>query len=256
MRAAGRPDSTITLRVGHLRHIFAALEAADPWTITTEQLVDYLSLQPWKPNTRRSYRASLRQFYTWAQATGRRPDNPGVLIPSVSVPRGLPRPTPEQVYRQALIDADDRVRLMIKLAAHCGLRRGEIARVHSRDVGQDLLGWNLRVRGKGGHERVVPLTNELARELRDLPAGWAFPSSARAGAPLTPAHVGKLVSAALPDAWTCHTLRHRCATVAYWANKDIRAVQELLGHAKADTTALYTKVPFGDIRAAVTAAAA
>ena len=85
-------------------------------------------------------------------------------------------------------------------------------------------------------------------ELRALPAGWAFPSSAQPG-PLTPAHVGKLVSRALADGWTCHTLRHRCGTVAYAGSKDLRAVQELLGHARTDTTALYTKVAEASIRA-------
>lgn len=254
LRAANNTKDTIDQRVYHVTRMLRETKA-DPWLMTSEDLVDWLGSKPWKPNTLRSYRASFRAFFTWAQGIGRRPDNPGLLIPRVKVPRGLPRPTPEHVYRVAAAQADERVRLMIHLAAVCGLRRGEISRVRREDVVEDLLGRSLRVIGKGGHERYVPLPDELARELRALPAGWAFPSSARPG-PLTPAHVGKLVSRALPDGWTCHTLRHRCGTVAYAARKDLRAVQELLGHARPETTALYTKVGRGDIRDAMLAAAA
>lgn len=141
---------------------------------------------------------------------------------------------------------------MLKLAGVCGLRRGEIARVRREDITEDLVGWTLRVRGKGGHERLVPLPDDLAREILKQSPGWLFPSPKTSG-PLTAAHVGVLVSALLPEGWTCHTLRHRCATVAYADQRDLRAVQELLGHAKPETTALYTEVPLDAIRSAVRA---
>lgn len=143
---------------------------------------------------------------------------------------------------------------MVQLAAVCGLRRGEIARSRREDVVDDLLGRSLVVRGKGGHVRSVPLPEGLAVELVALPAGWLFPSPR--GGHLTPAHVGKVVSRLLPDDWTCHTLRHRCATVAYHASHDLRAVQELMGHAKPETTAVYTLVPQDSVRALVRATSA
>lgn len=255
LRAAGRPATTIGLRTYHVRRVMGEIET-DPWSLTTEMLVDYLGAQNWAPETRRSYRASLRSFYKWAQATGRRGDDPAALLPTIKLPRGIPRPTPDAMYREALTKADDRVRLMVQLAAWCGLRRGEIARVRREDVVEDLVGHSLIVKGKGGHERLVPLMPDLARTLLEAPPGWIFPSSARPGAPLTAHHVGKLVSGVLPEGWTCHTLRHRCATVAYEADRDLRAVQELLGHAKPETTARYTRVPLDAIRAAVRAASA
>lgn len=229
----------------------------DPYTLSVEDLVVYLgSKRSWSAETRRSYRASLRTFYSWAQATGRRLDNPAGLLPSVKVPRGIPRPAPDLIYRAALLEADRRSRLMIQLAAQCGMRRGEIARTRREHVVPDLVGHSLHVIGKGGHERLVPLPRDLAREMLESPPGWLFPSSARAGAHLTPHHVGKLVSRHLPEGWTTHTLRHRCATVAYASTRDLRAVQELLGHAKPETTARYTQVPVDAIRQAVNAAAA
>ncbi|MCW2754669.1 MAG: hypothetical protein JWQ32_2080 [Marmoricola sp.] len=253
MRAAGRPETTIGLRVYHVKRVLTDL-GTDPWTLDVEQLVTYLAEQRWAPETRRAYRASLRAFYSWAQACGRRLDSPAHLLPPIRVPRSLPRPTPEQVYRAAWLAADGRGRLMISLAAQCGLRRGEVARLRREDVVPDLFGHSLRVIGKGGHVRNVPLPDQLARDLLACPAGYLFPSPA--GGHLTPAHVGVIVSRLLADGWTMHTLRHRCATVAYAVERDLRAVQELLGHAKPETTARYTQVPVDAVRAAVRAASA
>ena len=253
LRAAGRPSTTIQLRTYHVERVFGDL-GVDPWVVETEELVVYLAEQDWAAETRRSYRASLRSFYAWAQATGRRADSPAHLLPVVKVPRALPRPTPEAIYRSALRAAGLRERLMLELAAVCGLRRGEIARVRREDVVDDLLGRSLMVKGKGGHVRAVPLPPGLAAQILDQAAGWIFASPR--GGPLTPAHVGKLVSQLLPEGWTCHTLRHRCATVAYHASRDLRAVQELLGHAKPETTAVYTLVPEESVRALVVATSA
>lgn len=255
MRAAGRPETTIGLRTYHVRRALQReLGHLDPWGLSVEDLVCWLGGQSWKPETRRAYRASLRAFFWWAQATGRRADNPGALIPVVTVPRGLPRPAPENVVVAALGVADEETRLMIRLAAVCGLRRGEIARVRVEDLEPDLLGMSLRVHGKGGHVRQVPVPDDVAASIRRRGSGWVFPSPRRPGEHLTPHHVGVMVSRVLPEGWTCHTLRHRCATVAYRSTRDLRAVQELLGHAKPETTARYTQVPQDAVRAAVVAA--
>jgi integrase/recombinase XerC len=253
MRTAGQPQSTIELRTYHVGRVMREL-ATSPWELTTDELVAFLASQGWAPETRRAYRASLRAFYRWAQASGRRQDSPADLIPPIKLPRSMPRPTPEDVFAAALAKADGRERLMLQLAGVCGLRRGEIARCRREDVEPDLMGWTLRVKGKGGHVRMVPLPDEIAATIRSRPEGWLFPSPQRPG-PLTAAHVGVLVSGLLPKGWTCHTLRHRCATRALEVTKDLRAVQELLGHAKPETTALYTLVCDDRVRAAMQAAA-
>lgn len=253
LRAAGRPNTTIELRTYHVRRFASETDIA-PLAVTTDDLVFWLAGHAWAPETRRAYRASFRGFYRWMQATGARADSPADLLPVVMVPRGRPRPTPELVYRDALVRAGPRERLMVQLAACCGLRRGEIARVRREDVEIVLVDYALRVVGKGSHVRLVPLPDSLARDLLAAPPGWLFPSPA--GGHLTEHHVGKLVSALMPPGWTCHTLRHRCATVAHRATRDLRAVQELLGHAKPETTARYTESPLDDIRLAMLAAAA
>jgi integrase len=252
LRATGAPETTVRLRTYHLRRL-AADVTDPPHRLGFEALARWLAAHDWSPNTRRAYRSSLRSFYTWARTTGRVQKSPAHLLPPVAVPRGRPRPAPEAAYAEALASADERARLAIMLAARCGLRRGEVARLERADVEPDLIGHALRVRGKGGHVRMVPLPADLAAAILARPDGWLFPSTH--GEHLTPHHLGKLVSRCLPGELTMHTLRHRCATVAYAGTGDLRAVQELLGHAKPETTARYTAVADEAIRRAMEAAA-
>ena len=129
---------------------------------------------------------------------------------------------------------------MIRLAGEHGLRRAEIAVVHTRDVTHDLLGYSLIVHGKGGRERQVPLADDVADAILDA-AGYAFPG--KIDGHLSPWWVGKLVSRLLPAGWTTHTLRHRFATVSYAEDHDVFAVQDLMGHASPATTLRYVQLP-------------
>jgi len=156
LRATGAPETTIGQRTYHLGRLAPDFPRG-PGTVTFDALASWLAAHDWSPNTRRAYRGSLRAFWSWLMATGRAADSPAHLLPPVKVPRGRPRPTPEAAYREALTAADDRARLAIMLAAQCGLRRSEIARVRREDLEPDLVGHALRVAGKGGHVRIVPL---------------------------------------------------------------------------------------------------
>lgn len=247
MVAAGLPATTIALRRYHLTRVVEGVGRRTPATVTVTDLEAWLARQNWAPNTRRSYRSSLRAFYTWALAAGVVTISPAHLLPPVKVPRAVPRPTPEILFRRAVKAADDRERLGLMLAGVCGLRRGEIAAARRADLEADLAGWSLRVIGKGGHVRLVPVPDELAAFVTSRPPGWLFPSSH--GGHLTPHHLGKIISSTLPEGWTTHTLRHRCGTRAYAATKDLLEVQTLLGHAKPETTAIYVAVPMTAVRA-------
>lgn len=143
---------------------------------------------------------------------------------------------------------------MLVLAAEAGCRRAEIAAARREDLEIGVKGACLRIVGKGSHARMVPISDSLARLIADRPAGWLFPSTV-AGQHLAPAYVGQLMSALLPGDWTAHTLRHRFATAAYAVDHDLRAVQELLGHASVATTQVYTAVPDGAKRRAASGAA-
>ncbi len=250
--AGGKSAGTQSMRIYHLTR--AGRELSKPPTrVTMDDLVAWMATKDWAPNTKRAYRGSLRSFFTWMVATGRTHSNPAAGLPPVKIPRGRPRPIPEGDYAEAVSHADERTRLAMLLAGQCGLRRGEISRARREDVEVDLGGHSLRVLGKGGHTRLVPLTDDLAREILAHDDGWLFPSSH--GGHLTAHHLGKTIAAALAAGHTTHSLRHRCATVSYAGTRDLRAVQELLGHAKPETTAIYTLVPDSAVRAAMLAAA-
>jgi integrase len=256
-RAIAVPQTTIKLRlywVGRVAKEFAPGPAA----VTFEALVAWFAAGTWGPETRRSIRASLRSFWDWMMVTGRATESPAHQLPRVKVPRAKPRPAPEADFQFALSIADRRTRLAIMLAGYCGLRRGEIARLRREDMEPDLLGWALRVVGKGGHVRMVPLPREIVVEIQRTESGWLFPSTRgyEQGRHISPAWLAKLVKRHLPRELTTHTLRHRCGTVAYAKTKDLRAVQELLGHTRPETTARYTLIPDADVRAAMQAAVA
>jgi integrase/recombinase XerC len=258
MRTANRSPGTIALRTFHVRRVLDELGVETLGDVTTEQLVELLANKRWKPNTRRSYRASLRTFFSWARASGLIERSPVDLIPAPQLPRSKPHPLPEPAYRTALQVAryDQRLRVAIQLGGQCGLRRGEIAQVHRDDVVEDLVGSTLRVIGKGGHERYVPLPAELADQLLALPRDWLFPSPRIPGRHATSGAVGRWISSVLPAGYTTHSLRHRCGTMALRnSGGDLRAVQELLGHAKAETTQIYTLIGQDAIRAAMESAA-
>lgn len=251
MVAAGRPKSTLDLRTYQMRRF--AEDNPSPWEQTTDTIIDWLVLQDWSTETRRSYRAALRSFYRWAMARGMVELDPASMLPPIKAGDRRPRPTPEGILAEALRTADPRTRLMIILAARHGLRRAEIAQVHSRDLAGGRGGWSLRVHGKGNKERVIPIGDEAAQLLRDRPAGWVFPG--QIDGHLSPRWVGDLVQRHLPAGWTTHTLRHRFATVAYRGSRDLLAIQELLGHSKPETTRLYVELPDDSLRAAMLFAA-
>lgn len=252
MTSAHRSRETIAMRVYHVSRF--AQSTRDPWVVTVDELAEWLGSHRWAAETARSYRASMRSFYQWAYLTRRVVEDPSALLPAVRVPIGEPRPAPEAVYRGGCEVADARVRLMLALAWCEGLRRGEIARIHSDDLEPDLTGWSLRVAGKGGRVRRVPLLGEIAEQLQALPAGYAFPG--KDDGHLSPRWVGRLIADALPGNWTAHPLRHAFATRTHESSgHDLRVVQELLGHSSLATTQRYVAVDDAAKRAAVLRAA-
>lgn len=254
MATMGIRSTTIDLRRYQLGRVARMTSSGDPWAVRPEDLAAWAASVRWAANTRRSYRTTLRGFYRWGVEAGHVDVSPALGLPRVRPAPPNPRPAPDHVYRPALAAAGRRERMMLRLMAEHGLRRGEVALVHTRDLERDLAGWSLLVHGKGGRERIVPLLDDVAALLRGLPGGYAFPG--RIDGHLSPAWVGKVVSRLLVDDWTGHKLRHRAGT-AWWvaSGHDVLTVGELLGHADPKTTRLYVKVPDARLREVVNAAA-
>lgn len=267
LAAAGRRPQTIRQHRMHLG-MFARTHT-EPLGVTESAILAYLGSRDWAPETRKSARSVLRTFYAWAVRAGHTANSPALYLPAVRVPGGTPHPVPTAVLDAALSAADDKTRLMVLLAAYAGLRRAEIAAVHpARDISDGVL----HVTGKGGRRRLVPLhpvlveaiTNELdRRRAGQVGSGFRYRNAATAdgylfpgqlpGSCTTPDAIGASVSPLLGEHYSAHGLRHRFATRAYAGTRDIRAVQELLGHSKPETTARYTAVPDGALKDAVMA---
>lgn len=144
---------------------------------------------------------------------------------------------------------------MLRLAAEAGLRRGEVARLESSDLIEDLVGYSLRVVGKGERVRIVPLKDDLAREVRlSVRDGRAYLFPGKDNGHLSPGYVGKIISRLLPEGCTMHALRHRFATRVHNATGDLLTTQQLLGHASPATTQLYVLIAQDRLRAAINAA--
>jgi len=246
LRAAGRPATTVQARTDQLVNAARTIGVPSPWDVTPDDLIGWLGTRGWSNETARSRRAALRSFYAWAMTAGHTTTNPALSLPSVRPTPPMPRPAPDTAIRDALQAAGPRERLMIRLAAEVGLRRAEIAALHTGDVQRDAYGWVLWVRGKGQKVRRLPIPADLAQELRQRGDGWVFPG--RAEGHLSPRWVGKVVGGLLPGELTAHTLRHRFATETYAIDHDILAVQQLLGHASPNTTQRYVALPAEDLR--------
>ena len=250
LKAAGLSAQTIKSRRYKMVHLATLLMPSGPKDVTTEQIVQAFARQQWKPETRKAYRNTISSFFRWLHKSGRRSDDPSLDVPRVKKPHAHPRPCPDRYIAAAMEMATPSERLMIRLGAECGLRRGEIARVHSDDVVADSAGRSLIVRGKGDKQRIVPLPDDLAGIIMDA-HGYLFPG--RFGGHVEESYVGDHISHLLPDGYGAHTLRHRFATVTYATTHDLFVVAELLGHESVETTEHYVAMPDGRLRAATAA---
>ena len=247
LAAGGASAGTVRLRRGYLARL-AGHVGGDLLGATPEQLVGFVGTPGWAPATRQSARASVRSFYCWAVEAGLLEQDPSRRLPGVRVPAGVPHPVGEVVLEAALAAADLEQTRMLLLGAFAGLRRAEIAAVHT----SHLTPFGLAVTGKGGRQRVIPVHPLLRAALADVPAGWVFPSYRKPGQHVTGSHVYKRLRPLLGDA-SPHALRHRFATRAYQGTTDLLAVQRLLGHSKPETTVRYTQLSPDSLAAAVAA---
>lgn len=250
LRAAGLSAQTIKSRRYKMVHLAALFMPSGPEDVTTEQIVQVFARQQWKPETRKAYRNTISSFFRWLHKSCRRSDDPSLDVPRVKKPHAHPRPCPDKYITAAMEKATAAEKLMIRFGAECGLRRGEIARVHSDDVVADSAGHSLIVRGKGDKQRIVPLPDDLAAIVMDA-NGYLFPG--RFGGHVEESYIGDHISRLLPDGYAAHTLRHRFATTAYAATHDLFVVAELLGHESVETTEHYVAMPDGRLREATAA---
>jgi site-specific recombinase XerC len=254
--ASGVARTSTYTRRQHLQHI-ASRVPYGPWQLTTDDIAGFMAQHDWAQETRRSRLTTYRAFYGWAVKTARMAADPTEPIDKVKPGKPNPRPVPDRVYLAALAQADDDERLWIDLAAEHGLRRAEIACIHSDDIVETLLGHDLIVHGKGNKTREVPLTRAMAIALLDRVKrqgrGHLFPGDE--GGHVSARWLGTRVNRLLDGPWTIHKLRHRAAT-RFWiaSSGDPYVVADLMGWASLAMVRTYVKLPDDRKRSIVEAA--
>lgn len=195
--------------------------------------------------TRHIYAGHLRAFYNWAMTAGLARRNPVLSAPVPRRPRYLPRPIDDDSLFVAIETAQPRVRAILTLAAFAGLRACEIARLRREDILDRAPEPRLLIHGKGDRPRAVSLSAVLMAELTRYGLPRRGPVIRRwdgLGGPVSPSLISSAANRHLHDLGipdTLHSLRHWSATTLYRDTKDIRLVQEVLGHSSPSVTAIY-----------------
>ncbi|HEX7253155.1 MAG TPA: tyrosine recombinase XerC [Thermoanaerobaculia bacterium] len=208
--------------------------------------------------------STLRSFFRWACREGYLIQNPAKGLPLPRTARTLPRALTLTDTEQLLDVRDEgyfpqRERALFELLYATGLRVSEASGLDCEDV--DLASRLVRVTGKGRRERIVPFGESAADSLVEyLDARTTLLRSAASsrsdsesqplfinarGGRLTTRSMARLLkrrlrAAGLPTGISPHALRHTFATHLLQAGADLRAIQELLGHASLSTTQKYT----------------
>ena len=224
-----------------------------------------------KSTTRARRATAIKVFFKFLRERRFVAKNPAELLEPPKKAKALPRVLSEEETFRMLdkVDGTDprdlRDRAMLEVMYGCGLRVSELCAMKTEDIIAD--GELLRVIGKGSKERIVPIGRAAGRALvaylasaRDvftkgaLSVGHVF--GTRLKKPFTRQAVFKLIreralaAGIAPERISPHVLRHCFASHMLQHGADIRAIQELLGHADIGTTQIYTHVDatrFGDI---------
>lgn len=249
----------LLLLASYLQESHQTLEIAQ-----RKDILKFLAILVQKGRSPRSlsrYLSGFRQFYQWLLREGRRQNDPCALIESPKLGRGLPKALSEQQVT-ALIEAPDtsnalglRDRAMLELMYATGLRVSELVSLELMRV--NINQGVVRVSGKGGKERLVPLGEEamtwLQRYLRDSrpelmgqgQCAQVFVTARKAGLcrqAFWHAIRKHARAAGIPYAVSPHMLRHSFATHLLNHGADLRVVQLLLGHSDLSTTQIYTHI--------------
>lgn len=266
-----RRASTHTV-AGYRRDLATAADAlagqglTDWRRVSTADLRDLLAMRHRagaKPTSLSRLASALRGFYTWQLREGRAERNPATDLRPPKKPARLPE-TIDVDDLAAMLDAtpadtlETRDHALLELFYSAGLR---LAEVETLDLARlDLAAGEARVLGKGNRERVVPVGSRavvaLKRWLGERPA-LARPDETALFVSQRGTRLSRRSIALRMERWAIghglpvhlhpHKLRHSFATHMLESSADLRAVQELLGHAHISTTQIYTHLDFAHL---------
>ena len=266
----GLADNTVAAYRRDIEQLlsFLAKRELQPVSVQTEDVRLFLSLQTWSPATRARKTAAIRSFFQFLVLTGRMTRDPGARLGSPRASLRLPRAlSVGDIERMLLLPPATplglRDRALLETLYGAGLRASEAVGLRPEEV--DLEVGFVRTMGKGGKERVVPLGRKAVQAVETYLArgrgNLGRPGEIKApflflnhrGRQLTGQAVHLIVKryaheAGMGDWVSAHTLRHSFATHLLEGGADLRAVQEMLGHADLSTTQIYTHVSTAHLR--------
>lgn len=205
--------------------------------------------------------AALRRFFAFLHDEGHRADDPGVGLPRPGAARPLPKVLSHADVDRLFAEIDARLQVdrplpgdlrlaaLVELLYGSGLRASELVSLPRNAVAPDRP--YLILRGKGGKERLVPLSDRARaavaawRSCVAVDRAFLFPSGK---GHLSRVRLHQLIKALAvnagvpPDRVSPHVLRHAFATHLMAGGADLRALQMMLGHADIATTEIYTHV--------------
>lgn len=259
----GLSEQTIGSYLGDLK-LLSSRSNKFPAALTEEDV--QIALSEWrqlklKPASIHRKISSLRTYFLFLRQNKPELSDPTARLELKPRQRPLPK-TLSRKMAQAILDAPDtdqlegiRDRALLEMLYACGLRVSELAALKNSDL--RLEEQQIRVRGKGGRERIVPiggsaiqwLQRYLAEAYPKLNLGFVVDQVfvARGGRPLTRQEIWRLVKeyglkAGAGDAISPHYFRHSFATHLLEGGMNLRSVQTLLGHQDISTTQIYTHV--------------
>jgi integrase/recombinase XerD len=205
--------------------------------------------------------AALRRFFAFLQDEGVRADDPGAALPRPGAQRALPKTLDHKDVDRlfaaiaARIDRDPadpndlRLSALVELLYGSGLRATELVSLPRNAIAPDRP--YLILRGKGGRERLVPISDRARAAVAVWRAHvatdrlWLFPSGKSHLSRIRLYQLLKALAAEAgipPDRVSPHVLRHAFATHLLEGGADLRALQSMLGHADIATTEIYTHI--------------
>lgn len=247
-------NSDLKVFCAYLTQEKTSLEAVD--SIFLQAFVDDLSLDHAPASVSRMI-STLRAFFGWLNLFYELPD-PTELLKRPRLTRHLPVWASADQMEQLIqsFDLSDKGvldRTIVMTLYCCGLRVSELCTLRFNDVRLDQK--QLKIRGKGGKERIIPLVDSCIEQMKTyLDTVRQNSGSLRdtffvtlKGKPLNRNYVYKLVKKdawdnGLSPAFSPHSIRHSYATKLVSEEVDLRLVQELLGHSDISTTQIYTHI--------------
>lgn len=232
--------TTIQRYLTDLRAFARWLAGAAVASATADDIERFLDQRRLAARARYRWISELHRYYSWAVAHNVATQDPTITIDRPRLARLLPRPVDDETLANAIDMAGGQMRAWLMLAAFGGLRCAEIATLDRAG----LTDTQMRIVGKGGHERIVPIHPEVRAALKNTKLASTGPVFRRRdGQPYTPKEISRRASwyfeALGHEGVTLHQARHSFGTRTYHHSKNLRAVQELMGHADPATTAGY-----------------